>query len=57
MRKQAFAILRKRVFQTNQIQGLYGPSEAILYFWDLKLKVVLAKFSRSQIEEMANEVS
>jgi len=56
MSKRTLETFRKRVFQVNEIQGLYGHSEALLYFWDLKVKVNLAKFSRSQIEEMTNEV-
>jgi hypothetical protein len=56
MKKNLRETLRKRVFQINQIQGLFGPSEALLSFWDLKLKVNLAKFSRSQIEEMNHEI-
>jgi hypothetical protein len=55
--KNRLETLRKKVFLTNTIQGLYNPSEAILCFWDLKLRVILAKFSRSQIEEMNNEIS
>lgn len=54
--KNRLETLRKRVFHVNQIQGLYGSTEALLYFWDLKLKVALAKFSQSQIEMMQNEI-
>jgi hypothetical protein len=54
--KNRLETIRKRVLQANDIQGLFNHGQSILSFWDLKLRVVLAKFSQIEIEEMANEV-
>jgi hypothetical protein len=48
MRKKALEALRRNLFLTRTIQGLYSPTEALLSFWDLKLTVDMANSAQSQ---------
>lgn len=57
MRRKNSEALRRRIFLTNEIQGLFSSSQSLLSFWDLKVKVTLSKFSKIEIEGMKYEIS
>jgi hypothetical protein len=47
--KKNIETLRKKILSVRDIQGLFSHNEALLSFWDLKLRVTMAN-SQSQNE-------